>query len=104
MLGLTANIGKLVTLLVSVPVSGVGVLVLVLWTTICCIHQKVTISIMLLIAVYRDAGGLDNSGKGRGQLKKNVFFWALPKFPNPPPLDPNSGNLVLFFRTSKFKI
>ena len=63
MLGLTANIGKLVTFMVSVSVSGVGVLVLVLWTTICCIHQKVTISIMLLITVYRDAGVLDNSGK-----------------------------------------
>jgi len=23
--------------------------------------------------------------KGRGQLKKNVFFWALPELPNPPP-------------------
>ena len=63
MLGLTANIGKLLTLLVSVSVSGVGVLFLVLWTTICCIHQKVTISIVLLIVVYRDAGVLDNSGK-----------------------------------------
>ena len=63
MLGLTANIGKLITLLLSVPVSGVGVLVLVLWTTICCILQKVTVSIVLLITVYRDAGVLDNSGK-----------------------------------------
>ena len=35
--------------------------------------------------------------------KKNVFFWALPESPTPPP-DLNSGNLVLFFRTSKFKI
>ena len=42
--------------------------------------------------------------KGRHQLKKNVFFRALPEFPNPPPHDPNSGNLVLFFRKSKFKI
>ena len=63
MLGLTANIGKRVALLVSVSVSGVGVLVLVLWTTICCILQKVTVSIVLLITVYRDAGVLDNSGK-----------------------------------------
>ena len=45
MLGLTANIGKLVTLLVSVGVNCFGVLVLLLWTIICCIHQKVTISI-----------------------------------------------------------
>ena len=37
--------------------------------------------------------------------KKNVFFRALPEFPKPPPPhDPNSGNLVLFFRKSKFKI
>ena len=39
--------------------------------------------------------------KGRHQLKKNVFFRALPESPKPPPHDPNSGNLVLFFRTSK---
>ena len=32
-----------------------------------------------------------------------VFFRALPELPNPPPHDPNSGNLVLFFRKSKFK-
>ena len=36
--------------------------------------------------------------------KKNVFFRALPKSPKPLPPDPNSGNLVLFFWTSKFKI
>ena len=42
--------------------------------------------------------------KGRPQLKKNVFFRALPELPKPPPHDPNSGNLVLFFRKSKFKI
>ena len=38
--------------------------------------------------------------------KKNVFFQALPEFPKPPPPphDPNSGNLVLFLRKSKFKI
>ena len=35
--------------------------------------------------------------QGRGQRKKNVFFRAFPKFPNPPPHDPNSGNFVLFF-------
>ena len=39
--------------------------------------------------------------KERHQFKKNVFFWALPESPKPPPHDPNSGNLVLFFRTSK---
>ena len=42
--------------------------------------------------------------KGRPQWKKNVFFRALPQSPNPPPPDPNSGNLVLFFWKSKFKI
>ena len=36
--------------------------------------------------------------------KKNVLFRALPELPKPPPHDPNSGNLVLFFRKSKFKI
>ena len=31
-------------------------------------------------------GWLKRKGyKGRGQLKKNVFFRALPKSPNPPP-------------------
>ena len=40
--------------------------------------------------------------KGRGQWKKNVFFRVLPESPKPPPPpDPNSGNLVLFFRTTK---
>ena len=42
--------------------------------------------------------------KGRPQLKKNVFFRALPESPKPPPHNLNSGNLVLFFRKSKFKI
>ena len=42
--------------------------------------------------------------KERGQQKKNVFFRALPELPKPPPHDLNSGNLVLFFRKSKFKI
>ena len=37
--------------------------------------------------------------------KKNIFFRALPESPKPsPPHDPNLGNLVLFFRKSKFKI
>ena len=45
------------------------------------------------------------TSKGRDHLKKNVFFRALPELPKPPPPhDPNSGNLVLFFRKSKFKI
>ena len=55
-------------------------------------------------SIYSSATML-GAGKGRGQLKKNVFFRALPELPKPPPPhDPNSGNLVLFFRKSKFKI
>ena len=41
---------------------------------------------------------------GKTSIKKNVFFRALPESPKPPPHDPNSGNLVLFFWKSKFKI
>ena len=36
--------------------------------------------------------------------KKTFYFGHCPKYLNPPPHDPNSGNLVLFFRKSKFKI
>ena len=39
--------------------------------------------------------------KGRHRNKKNVFFRALPESPKPPPHDPNSGNLVLFFLRQK---
>ena len=41
------------------------------------------------------------AGKGRHPKKKNVFFPALPESPKPPPPDPNSGNLVLFFGRQK---
>ena len=41
---------------------------------------------------------------GKASMEKNVFFRALPELPNPPPHDTNSGNLVLFFPKSKFKI
>ena len=41
--------------------------------------------------------------KGRDPLKKNVFFRALPELPKPPPPDPNSGNLVLFFPDVKIQ-
>ena len=47
--------------------------------------------------------GGDQLGK-TSMKKKNIFFRALPELPNPPPPDPNSGNLVLFFWKSKFKI
>ena len=39
---------------------------------------------------------------GKTSIKKN-YFEHCPNHLNPP-TDPNSGNLVLFFRTSKFKI
>ena len=46
-----------------------------------------------------------NCALKKTSMKKNVFFRALPESPKPqPPPDPNSGNLVLFFRKSKFKI
>ena len=43
-------------------------------------------------------------GQRRHQYKKNAFFRAVPKPPNPPP-DPNLGNLVLFFgrQNSRFE-
>ena len=41
----------------------------------------------------------DSRSKGRHQLKKNVFFWALPESPDP--LPPHPGNLVLFFGRQK---
>ena len=34
--------------------------------------------------------------------KKTLSFGHCPNHLNSPPHDPNSGNLVLFFRTSKF--
>ena len=62
-------------------------------------------------ALYSTLGRLKQVKVGRlilgkaSMKKKNVFFRALPELPNPPsPHDPNSGNLVLFFRKSKFKI
>ena len=42
-----------------------------------------------------------NLAKGRPPTKKNYYFRALPKLAPPPPHALNSGNLVLFFRTSK---
>ena len=36
--------------------------------------------------------------------KKTFSFGHCPNYLTPPPHDPNSGNLVLFFRKSKFKI
>ena len=42
-----------------------------------------------------------NLAKGRLPTKKNYFFRALAELALPPPHALNSGNLVLFFRTSK---
>ena len=40
--------------------------------------------------------------KGRHQLKKNVFFWALPESPKPPPPpSPQFGQLGPFFSDVK---
>ena len=36
--------------------------------------------------------------------KKTFSFKHCPNHQNPPPPDPNSSNLAIFFRTSKFKI
>ena len=42
---------------------------------------------------------------GKGSTEKKTFsFGHCPNPLTPPPHDPNSGNLVLFFRKSKFKI
>ena len=41
---------------------------------------------------------------GKTSIEKNVLFQALPESPNPPPPDPNLGNLALFFRKSKFNL
>ena len=41
--------------------------------------------------------------KGKTSIEKKVFFRALPESPKPPPPDPNSGNLVLFFGRQKWR-
>ena len=41
--------------------------------------------------------------KGKGSIEKKRFLSGIAQITYPPP-DPNSGNLVLFFRNSKFKI
>ena len=41
---------------------------------------------------------------GKGSIEKKFSFGHCPNYLNPPPPAPNLGNLVLFFRTSKFKI
>ena len=61
------------------------------------LHTKVPFSPKLLLCQLPE---LVNITKGRLPIKKNVYFRALPKLALPPP-PLNSGNLVLFFRTSK---
>ena len=46
-------------------------------------------------SIYSSATML-GAGKGRGQLKKNVFFRALPELPKPPPW-PQFGQLGPLF-------
>ena len=41
---------------------------------------------------------------GKASMEKKTFSFGHCPNPQPPPPDPNSGNLVLFFWTSKFKI
>ena len=41
--------------------------------------------------------------KGRHQLKKNVFFWALPELPNPPPMTPIRATWSSFFGSQKWR-
>ena len=45
------------------------------------------------------------AGKGRGQLKKNVFFRALPELPKPPPMTPIRATWSSFFgrQNSRFE-
>ena len=52
-----------------------------------------------------DGDGDDSDGKGRGQLKKNVFFRALPELPKPPPMTPIRATWSSFFgsRNSRFE-
>ena len=54
------------------------------------------------------SGGLEQPmipSKGRGQLKKHVFFRALPESPNPPPLTPIRATWSFFFgrQNSRFE-
>ena len=60
--------------------------------------------VCIVIGARSDHGlpmSVSNSLREDIDRKKNVFFLALPESPKPPPHDPNSGNLVLLFRTSK---
>ena len=59
-----------------------------------------TVVVMLLVAVVVMLDLIKSTREDLNR-KKNVFFRALPESPNPPPPDPNSGNLVLFFGRQK---
>ena len=41
-------------------------------------------------------GGRARRHKGRHQFKKNVFFWALPESPKPPPMTPIQATWSFF--------
>ena len=68
-----------------------------------CTIFRETYAPLLCLADHIRKQVFDGLHKGRDPMKKNVFFRALPELPKPPHA-PNSGNLVLFYQKSKFKI
>ena len=70
---------------------------------ITCIAEPHTI-LHICVFLFSILGNAVNT-KGRHQLKKNVFFWALPKLPNPPPMTPIRATWSSFFgsRNSRFE-
>ena len=64
-----------------------------------CLHA--TVNCMSIIYIPEQ----ESTTLGKTSIEKKTFsFGHCPNYLNPPPHDPNSGNLVLFFRKSKFKI
>ena len=57
------------------------------------------------IAIERERAlhTLPFTAKGRGQLKKNFFFRALPELPKPPPPSPQFGQLGPLFSDVKIQ-
>ena len=68
-----------------------------------CTIFRETYAPLLCLADHIRKQVFDGLHKGRDPMKKNVFFRALPELPKPPPHDPNSGNLVLFFPDVKIQ-
>ena len=92
---------NLMLMIVIVMVLIMTMIVVVMILTVMLLIMMIMVVVIIMSA---SAGwGWPFLFLGKASMKKNVFFRALPESPNPPP-DPNSGNLVLFFRTSKFKI